>query len=381
MRNVLKNFSKPNKSALILEIEGLRFLAIFPVFIFHSLSAIIRACDLDFQEVLNSLGERSDFLSIPWVIVRLDVGVKLFFALSGFVLALPFVLKSQKKETFKFSYRKYMFKRLKRLELPYLLSLIVFGVGQYTIGLLDGETFFTSFWYGVFYCHNLILGYYNPINPVSWSLEIEFQFYLILPLILMILQKLKGLRLTIISILLCLFFLFIKTNPIFRVIDDSILGYGLNFLAGIFAARYYSIKEGSFTPNAIYDFIFIAFLIAALNFYKPQVYFLNILVLNFSLFGMIVCVFSMKYLRQFLCNEIITSIGGMCYSIYLFHYGILHVVTGMTTVLWLENAPLSLNLGIQLIFNTVLVMPILGLIFRFIEKPLIRKKREYNFKQ
>ena len=44
---------------------------------------------------------------------------------------------------------------------------------------------FKSFGFGLLYLHTLVLGSPNPINPVTWSLETESQFYILIPILLM----------------------------------------------------------------------------------------------------------------------------------------------------------------------------------------------------
>lgn len=44
--------------------------------------------------------------------------------------------------------------------------------------------FLTHLVAGLIYSHGFIYGSGNPINSVNWSLEIEAQFYVIIPLIM-----------------------------------------------------------------------------------------------------------------------------------------------------------------------------------------------------
>jgi peptidoglycan/LPS O-acetylase OafA/YrhL len=82
---------KTSSSKLIPEIDGLRFLAIITVVIFHLNTAYARSMGIEWLQSIQLLGGHTTPLAVGWWMVRLDMGVKVFFAISGFVLALPFL--------------------------------------------------------------------------------------------------------------------------------------------------------------------------------------------------------------------------------------------------------------------------------------------------
>ena len=124
--NKLKQFlSRPTNSVnFIPEIDGLRFFAIFTVLIFHLNTAFSKELGVNLQESFNLLGNEN-FLGIGWWIRRFDVGVKVFFAISGFILAVPF-LKQYLNLGEKINIKDYFIRRLTRLEPPFVLSLLFF---------------------------------------------------------------------------------------------------------------------------------------------------------------------------------------------------------------------------------------------------------------
>jgi peptidoglycan/LPS O-acetylase OafA/YrhL len=99
------------------EIDGLRFLAIISVLLFHFNGFIFNKS----QPISNTV-----FLNkLNFVLGHGHLGVELFFVISGFILALPFAnsyLKSKKKDNIK----SYFTRRLTRLEPPYILIMIFF---------------------------------------------------------------------------------------------------------------------------------------------------------------------------------------------------------------------------------------------------------------
>ena len=101
------------------EIDGLRFIAIFSVVIMH-LSERIRKYNHNFSE--EEFGNYFEYF-----ISRGTVGVFLFFAISGFILGLPFakaIINNKPKR----SYLSYVKKRLVRIEPPYVFWMTIFFV-------------------------------------------------------------------------------------------------------------------------------------------------------------------------------------------------------------------------------------------------------------
>lgn len=108
------------------------------------------------------------------------LGVEVFFVISGFVIPYSMHMKSYRITELK----TFMFRRLKRLEPPYLASIAVFlllpaiakFLPQYRGGLAD---FTFSQLAGHFVYANAVLGY-EWFNPAYWTLAIEFQYYFFL---------------------------------------------------------------------------------------------------------------------------------------------------------------------------------------------------------
>ena len=94
-----------------------------------------------------------------------------------------------------------------------------------------------------------------------------------------------------------------------------------------------------------------------------------------------IAAFQGTIIRRFLTNPWITTIGGMCYSIYLLHnYAIAPL--GMITERISSTAPFGLRLLIQFLVMAPAVLVITALYFRFIERPCMRPdwpRRVRNF--
>ena len=153
------------------EIDGLRFVAIFAVLLVHVLGVT-----LDGTSRALAADARYSFFVLH--AERLGRGVQLFFVISGFILAQPFL--SELEDGGKpLSLKAFYLRRLTRLEPPYILALLLYFFGYIVTHAAPLRVLVLSLLSSVFYIHNLFP--IKPINPVTWSLEVEVQFYLLAP--------------------------------------------------------------------------------------------------------------------------------------------------------------------------------------------------------
>lgn len=165
-----------NGKDYIRQIDGLRFLAIIPVLFYHS--------GLRGERLYGPLNSAEQSLSY-WL-PKGGVGVSLFFFISGYIIAYPFLSGRTP------SLKKFYVRRLTRLEPPYLLVMLgCFMVLALGFVPADAPNFhatqaplWQSFLASVFYMHSFVFGEHPRLNPPTWSLEREIQFYLIAPFIL-----------------------------------------------------------------------------------------------------------------------------------------------------------------------------------------------------
>ena len=156
------------------EIDGLRFFAIGAVLLFHVNGYYRDKCGRTFDPPLEQ-----DPLYLLFNLG--NIGVQLFFVLSGFILALPFA-EHHLLGAPKVPLKGYYYRRLTRLEPPYIVNLLLLFSARVllagtALGLLP------HLLASLFYVHSLTYGTWSRINFVAWSLEIEVQFYLLAPLL------------------------------------------------------------------------------------------------------------------------------------------------------------------------------------------------------
>lgn len=158
----------------IREIDGLRLLAVTAVVVSHIVPSVAR----HYEEATSVTVHDDVILQLTTEGVR---GVTLFFVISGFVLALPFLRASATNS--RASVRRYFVRRLRRIEPPYVVSLAVFLVGDIVLLRDSLHSLLPHLLAGLGYAHGLVFSARNPINSVTWSLEVEAQVYLVMPLI------------------------------------------------------------------------------------------------------------------------------------------------------------------------------------------------------
>jgi len=120
-----------------------------------------------------------------WALVRLDVGVAVFFLLSGFLLYRPFVLAHLRGERFP-SMAAYARNRVLRIYPAWWVVLAFVGLVLDRVKVDDGRD--------VPYYVSLLIGF-DPPQLVSggltqaWTLTIEITFYAFLPLLCLVLSR------------------------------------------------------------------------------------------------------------------------------------------------------------------------------------------------
>jgi len=103
-------------------------------------------------------------------------GVELFFAISGFILAWPFA-RQHLQSSQKVKIRSYFLRRITRLEPPYILAVLIRATLLLAIGIHQARFILVHLIASLFYVHNIAFGISSRIEAVSWTLEIELQFY------------------------------------------------------------------------------------------------------------------------------------------------------------------------------------------------------------
>ena len=368
MKSSRINFSRITSSGnFIPEVDGLRFVAILSVVLFH-LYGFIEYKDNSFY---NSSYNFNFFLNL---IKNGNFGVELFFVLSGFILGLPFARYYLLNERI-ISIKSYFLRRLSRLEPPYIIVMFSLLIGSIFISknlsITDGTQ---SFLASIGYMHNFIYAEPSLINTVAWSLEIEIQFYILAPLLSLFFSIKNNITRRTLLIFITLFF------SIFSILVTlpflSILDYLQYFLLGFLLVDFYLIERVKNKTSILRNiFTIISFLIIFsfnekyfnTNFQK-SLWNISVLILIFFVYYNVI----LRKSLRFFSKRAITNVGGMCYTIYLIHFAIISFIGNpLLSIQFSSNPILNIGLYSVIILSSILLVSVV--FFMLIERPCMDK--------
>ncbi len=368
MKNSRINYSRITSSGnFIPEIDGLRFVAILSVVLFH-LYGFIEYKDNSFY---NS---SYNFNFVLNLIKNGNFGVELFFVLSGFILGLPFARYYLLNGSI-ISIKSYFLRRLSRLEPPYIIVMFSLLIGSIFISknlsITDGTQ---SFLASIGYMHNFIYAEPSLINTVAWSLEIEIQFYILAPLLSLFFSIKNNITRRTLLIFTTLFF------SVFSILATlpflSILDYLQYFLLGFLLVDFYLIERVKNKTSILRNiFTIISFLIIFsfnekyfnTNFQK-SLWNISVLILIFSAYYNVI----LRKSLRFFSKRAITNVGGMCYTIYLIHFAIISFIGNpLLSIQFSSNPILNIGLYSVIILSSILLFSVV--FFMLIERPCMDK--------
>jgi peptidoglycan/LPS O-acetylase OafA/YrhL len=349
---------------LIAEADGLRFLAVAAVVVFHVRNYL-------------TVNPVADYLSAPehdWagrLTLHGHYGVHLFFVISGFILALPFA-RWRLHGGPAVGLAAFFKRRLTRLEPPYVLVML----GAFAALVLYGGRSAAELWprlaAGLAYAHTALYGELNPVNIVAWSLEVEVQFYLLTPLFALVFAvRRRRLRRTLIvaaAAACAALQVWLVGANVWRFTLVTFLQY---FLTGFLLADLYLDEARAGAPRRrAWDWAALAAL--------PLMWLVteNTNLARFA-FPVLVFVLFRAALRGPVTNRLltlrwVTVVGGMCYTIYLTHLLLLALFERA-----LGPVALTRHFWVNLCLHTLLFAPALlacaAVFFVLVERPCMRR--------
>jgi peptidoglycan/LPS O-acetylase OafA/YrhL len=373
------------------EIDGLRAIAILAVVAFHVQKYVPHAK----QAATDGSLSAALVNSVEFISRKGFFGVELFFVISGFILSLPFAtyyLGNGRRP----SLARYYQRRVLRLEPPYIISLLVcFALLTLAYGA-SARHLLPHLAASLVYVRQLVLGGDNPINGVLWSLECEVQFYVLAPLLAKLflvgsksLRRICFLAIPIVALglvhagLLLAKVPHLEAIPVLGVLLRAfapislfldriiVLHYTGYFCAGFLLSDFFVVSwKGMPAKHWKWDVLgalaWIALLFLVTEKAKLVTAILQTIPFPLLIFAAYIAAFRGPLTNQILRNRWMVTIGGMCYTEYLYHQFLLHMVQarlGMITSRLLIQLPLFL--GITVLFSSVM--------FILFEKPFMYK--------
>ncbi len=356
-------------------INGLRAFAILYVVALH-LYGYFKA-----QKVFVLGKDGTPFSILEAVLLNGGFGVSMFFVISGFLIFRSLQNKYAEATSRKAVLKNYFKRRFTRIEPPYLIALIINFILlliKIPSSMVDA---FQEQWphllTSLLYCHNIVFpARLDSLNMGVWSLEVEIQFYLLAPLLLLPLMRIAPVKR---NILLATFWLLaLVCNLIWQPPFQSVYQWLPYFLSGVFLS--------SLRPQPIAQrrnwFLFLAgvLLLCLILFRLPlmetRVPTAFHRLVNRGLYPIITALFFAVVFRSASLNYLFTRrplpfIGYICYSIYLMHYPII-AFTGS----FVRGMHISDHYWLSFFLQALFIGPftLLGctLFYRMFEKPFLQ---------
>lgn len=284
-------------------------------------------------------------------------GVFLFFVLSAFLLtrnliAEPFELRS---------YQSYLKKRFFRIYPLFLISTMTYfiltlaGIKIISLDLED------------------ILKLYLLVDdkPLFWTIVVEFQFYLILPLIVLYLRLLDTKVKSLCLLGIVFLYLAVKVEAYYSGVVTQFLQI---FIAGVFIAIAYSpeksrSRELQIWSHSVSLLTLLVILVTVPSFYRlltsqdiPNTYFHDYFSFYAIAFSLVVYYVLHTDKNILFENSFVVFMGKISFSAYLFHLIPLYIVSNVSS--------LSTVNFILYLASTVFIS---YLSYRYIEVPLYKK--------
>lgn len=344
----------------IRELDGLRFVAIISVVLYHVLAQML----LKSGHPVAVQGRYSYFLG---AIGNGDRGVRLFFVISGFVLGLGFA-RQHLQHGKPVNLKKYFLRRVTRLEPPYIFNLVFCALTAFVYYHQKLSYMLPHLLASIFYLHNLAYRVPSQINAVTWSLEVEIQFYILAPLIsFLFLIRRTWMRRTIFLILIGLIgVLQMEYRMETTAAVLTIVFYIQYFLAGLLLTDLYLTENSRFKNHWWWDIV--SFCGWPFVFLVSRDFLWYHAILPFLILPLYIAAFKGILFRRFFSNMWIATIGGMCYSIYLWHFFTIGVFFKLTRHAVVFQDFLA-NFTVQLLLLSIPIAIVSLLAFVLIERP------------
>ncbi len=394
-------------------LDGYKAVGIFWVIIGHCFAATKNHLGAEQWQVMIT----STPVYLQWVFNG-DIAVDAFFMISAFLMTNLLIKHYQ--ETGKATVKLFYLSRFLRLTPAYFLALTVYAFLPSNQGDL--------MWPNFFYIQNFFNDFDVYFVPLTWSLAVEEQFYLLLPMYLfLVLLKSKHPFLHLISLLIASLLIrgwVIMTDDILSnasvkqiIFDDAIFSHQFvteydnlytrfgAFIGGMVVAYAYRFHlheckallqshwSALITTIAMAIALYLMFIPALMEGFEMSQWYSNLLnicrktVVCLCAAWLLFCgLFSSRHARRFnavMSLKVFYPFGNLLYCMYLFHY--IGVTIGFAILIMVLNA-----VGVDYttyffpamfagaVFSILASMTIAMLIFVLLEAPIMNLRPKYH---
>ncbi len=304
-----------------------------------------------------------------------DRAVQLFFAISGFILCVPFA-NHYLNGTKKINLKPYYLRRVTRLEPPYFIVMICIFLAQLVLHVHTFDVLFPSLLASLIYSHNLIFHTTPLVTVVAWTLEIEIQYYIIAPLMFRILKLSRIIRRLLLVGLIALFVVLQHMYPpaflsLYGMIQHFLIGILIaDFYVSGFATDFFAKKQVALLGAGLFLALF---LIPDRETFGATERLLYELFFPFLLALFFYTVLKNDIVKKVFSYKFVPIIGGMCYTTYLIHYTVISMMGALTTKIKITDYYVP-NLLFQVAILLTLIMMVASVFFLYVERPFMSKK-------
>jgi peptidoglycan/LPS O-acetylase OafA/YrhL len=300
-------------------------------------------------------------------------GVQLFFVISGFIIAHPFARRLLAGDH-DLRLKHYYLRRLTRLEPPYFINLLLIFTLLIAVNGADLAMLFPHLAASLTYLHNVVYGGHSLVNGVAWSLEVECQFYLLAPLLVSVfrIRNAGARRLLLIAGIAFSSWASVVLLDGHPRLELSVLNFAGYFLAGFLLADLHLadwLERPSATPAG--DLLSLAGWAAIPLLLQGSAGWQGLL--PFAILAAYVGAFRGQASAKLFTFTPVYLIGGMCYTIYLYHFFVVSAVGRL-----LPRAIFGLPPGVAVLAAATLIVPVVTLagsaIFVLLEKPFMQMR-------
>lgn len=308
------------------------------------------------------------------------VGVDIFFVISGFVIT---KMIAGELERGTFSVARFYKHRVVRL-LPNLFLMIAASaaISYLVLKPYDFLQYAKSLQFSAIYLTNMVFarqqGYFDlsgDVKPLlhTWSLSIEEQFYLVFPVLLILLYRLKSHRIAVL-VLIALASLWVRFDYIQNQLPSegffSFAGRVWEFVVGALVALMPVALKERLSGNEALSLTGLALVVASLLFLGEGVPYSGMLLLVPCLAtALLIACGSGTRAGHWLGGKALVFIGGLSYSLYLWHWPL---------IVWLHNMDHGLGRIAEIALLLVSTVLVSYAAWRYVEEPFRNNREKFS---